>query len=132
VLVAQRCNGRSIETLGGSVRRFYRWPSAILASAAFGVAVAADPSGSLVVSWSEKCLHPKQLIVELIVDGHREYQRSIPTCLVERSSLPGGRMTTTLRADRSHFGEPRLTQPEADCWQAGADPDALILGISFA
>lgn len=114
------------------MRCFSRWSFAFLIGLAYSVVGASGIDHDLVVSWSEQCPPSKQLMIELIVDGQHKYHQAIPICWVERNSLQGGTMSTTLVAKRSYFGEPRLTKHEADFWEAGSDPDALILGISFA
>jgi len=92
---------------------------------------AAPSDDSLVVSWSEKCPSATYISVELSVDGRSAYSRAIPVCLTERNSLPAATLSTTLQTVRSHFGEPSRTPLEVDFWEASADPDALVLGISF-
>ena len=114
------------------MRRWCSWLSALLASVVLCVSADAGSDSSLVVSWSEKCPSTKHIMVDLSVDGSRVYRQAIPICLTERNSLPGGRMSTTLQTELSHFGEPRLIPLEVDFWEASADPDALILGVSFA
>ena len=104
----------------------------ILASAAVANVAAADAPGALVVSWSDKCSPATYLSVELSVDGRSAYRRNIPLCFTERNLLPAATLSTTLQSNRSHFGEPSRTPLEVDFWEASADPDALILGISFS
>jgi hypothetical protein len=108
------------------------WLSASIASVAFSASVVAAPGSSLVVSWSEECRTAMRIVIELLVDGVRAYRNEVPVCLVVRNSLPSGKMNTRLQSEMSHFGEPRRTLLEADFWEASADPDAMILGVSFA
>jgi hypothetical protein len=114
------------------VRKRISW-LLILASAAVARGTAAEPpAGSFVVSWSEKCPSATYISVVLSVDGRSAYSRNIPVCFTERNSLPPATLSTTLQTDRSHFGEPSRTPLEVDFWEASADPDALVLGISFS
>ncbi len=108
------------------------WVFAFISGVAVSIAALGGSANNLVVSWSEKCPASKKLTVELLVDGQRKYRKTISICQIERNTLPGGTMSTTLQTERSHFGEPRLTLLEAVFWEAGADPDALVLGVSFA
>jgi hypothetical protein len=72
--------------------------------------------------------------VAVLLKGKVIYRHSIAICLRDRSA-EGGRLEFYFKGGHRFQGE-YPTSPtqmiEGDLWQAGGDPDAIILGISFA
>jgi hypothetical protein len=85
------------------------------------------------------CAHPTAMVVELRADEHLIQRRTVRFChlLNARDKERGFRlmMSSLMRGGRTFQGEYVTTRSEtihADVWQAGADSDAVILGVSFA
>ena len=86
--------------------------------------------------WFESCVGTKTLGLVVLLDGKAVYRSRFPVC---RSNGPtptaeerkivfhfkGGRVF------RGEYHTLRTQTIEANIWQAGADPDALLLGVTF-
>ena len=88
--------------------------------------------------WSEKCGGNNAMELEVLVDGITIYRSSIPIC---RMSNRAGTSESHTEAISYYFrgghvfGEyhtVRTQTIEGNVWQAGSDPDELLLGISFS
>jgi hypothetical protein len=86
--------------------------------------------------WFESCGGTKNLGLVVLLDGKTVYRSRFPVC---RNNGPTA--TAEERKIVFHFKGGRVFQGEyrtlptqtieANIWQAGADPDALLLGITF-
>lgn len=94
--------------------------------------------------WFATCGGPA-MTLEVQLDGRTLYKSTFPLCRAVRKSPASQGQTARVefhlhpgRAIRwsGYRDEPETTKPgqtiEADLWQAGADPDALLIGISFS
>ena len=73
------------------------------------------------------------------LDGRLLHRAVLPVCRLRRGDLDRrparAPLRFTFRGGRVFAGEYRTTRAdtiEADVWQAGADPTAVILGLSFS
>ncbi len=92
------------------------------------------PEKSAVVwTWSKGCKGDHKLGVTVRLDGKALYRGVLPICRGSRDAEEG-RVKFHFAGGHSFQGEhhTRSTDSiEGDIWQAGGEPDALILGISF-
>lgn len=95
------------------------------------------PSGpetpGLVWTWSTKCDSNHKLGVTVSLDRKVLYHGVLPICRGSRET-ESGRATFHFAASHLFQGEyrTRSTDPiEGDIWQAGGEPDVLILAISL-
>jgi hypothetical protein len=84
------------------------------------------------------CHGCKKLGLELLLDGKTVYRCSIRVSRIERDEASSKHLARTLvfsfKGGHNFQGEyPTTPQQtiEVNIWQAGADPDMLILGLSF-
>jgi hypothetical protein len=93
--------------------------------------------------WFSTCGGPS-MTVEVKLDAATLFKGSFPICRAHRSSSHSQGQTSRLefsfRSEREivwgpYRYESERTKPglrfECDLWQAGADPDALLIGVSF-
>lgn len=84
--------------------------------------------------WSNQCSTHQQLGLTVRFNRQLLYQGVIPVCLGSRDT-EDGRVRFHFSGGHTFQGKYR-TRPtdsiEADIWQAGGEPTALILGISFS
>ena len=101
-------------------------------------AVAQQPSRpqthDIVWTWSKRCSGDHKLNVTVRLDEKVLYRGVLPVCRGSRDA-EDGRVQFHFAGGHNFQGEyPTGTTDriEGDIWQAGGDPDDLILGISFA
>ena len=74
--------------------------------------------------------------IELVLDGKPIYRSSFPICQIsDRSKERSQSVTFTLKGGHTFQSEYHTVPTQAiavEIWQAGADPDDILLGISFA
>jgi len=95
------------------------------------------PSGpevdEVVWIWSKQCTGNHKLGITIRLDHRVLYRGLLPVCHGRRDA-EDGRVEFHFAGGHTFQGENR-TRPtdliEGDIWQAGGEPDALILGISF-
>ncbi len=95
----------------------------------------AEPeAGGAVWTWSKRCNGDHKLGMSVRLDGKMLYRGILPICLGSRDAEDGrvefhfaGGHTFQQREYRTRSTD----SIEVDIWQAGGDPDALILGIAF-
>lgn len=103
-----------------------------------GLAVAQEPSShpetrEVVWTLSNKCNGDHKLGVTVRLDRKVLYRGVLPICRGSRDA-EDGRVEFHFVGGHTFQGEYRTRSTdsiEGDIWQAGGDPDALILGISF-
>jgi hypothetical protein len=103
-----------------------------------GATAAAQPSsvaekGNIVWTWSKQCNGDYKLGVTVRLDGKLLYRGVLPICRGSRD-FEDGRVEFHFAGGHTFQGEYRTRKTdsiEGDIWQAGGEPDALILGISF-
>jgi hypothetical protein len=84
-------------------------------------------------TWSKRCNGDHKLGLTVRLDGKVLYRGVLPICRGSRDA-EDGRVEFRFVGGHSFQGEyhTRSTDSiEGDIWQAGGEPDALILGISF-
>ena len=101
-------------------------------------AVAQQPSSrpearEVVWTWSRRCNGDHKLGVTVRLDRKVLFRGAIPICRGNRDA-EDGRVEFHFAGGHIFQGEYRTRSTdsiEGDIWQAGGEPDALILGISF-
>lgn len=95
----------------------------------------AQGTGDAVWTWSKRCSDDHKLGVTVRLDDKVLYRGVLPICHGSRDAEDGqvkfhfaGGNTFRQRGYRTRSTD----SIEGDIWQAGGDPDALILGISFS
>lgn len=89
--------------------------------------------GDVVWTWSKRCNNNHRLGVKISVDGKVLYRGVLPICRGSRDA-EDGRVEVRFAGGHTFQGEYRTRTTdsiEGDIWQAGGEPDALIIGISF-
>ena len=91
--------------------------------------------------WSSygTCAHPTAMIIELRADEHLLHRKTVKFCHSRHAQRWQRHFATILTfavaGGRTYQDEYRTTRAEAiraDIWQASADTDAVVLGVSFA
>ncbi len=106
----------------------------LLAAPAFAQQTPLSPESSNVVwTWSKQCDGDRKLGVTVLLGRKVLYRDVFPICLGSRETEDG---RVRFHFAGGHlFQDEYLTRPtdsiEGEIWQAGREPDALILGISF-
>jgi hypothetical protein len=95
-------------------------------------------SGEKVWYWFSDCQSGKMMGVEVLLDGKSIYRTEFRICSLERndpqSAGPPNIKAFYFSGGHTFQGGYHTTKTqriEGDIWQAGADPDALLLGVSF-
>jgi hypothetical protein len=92
----------------------------------------------VVWDWLDQCDNSKTLTVEITFDNKTIYKSSVPICRLRRGDIQVERKQKRLvfflekEEKKSLFGEPKEARVEGNIWKAGGEPDAIILGVSFA
>lgn len=89
--------------------------------------------------WSSDCPGPKTMGVQVLLDGKSIYHSSFLACQMNRTIATAEReqkARTTFHFSGGHTFQgmyhTRTTDTvEGTIWQAGADPDDILLGVSF-
>lgn len=87
----------------------------------------------VVWTWSKRCNDDYKLGVKVRLEGKVLYRGVLPLCRGNRNA-EDGRVKFHFAGGHTFQGEYRTRKTdsiEGDIWQAGGEPDALILGISF-
>ena len=89
--------------------------------------------------WSASCQHAVRLRLEIQLDGRLLAAPRLSVCRVPATQAIGRsntqRVSFTFHARHDFQGEYQTGLADtitADVWQAGADPKAVILGVSFS
>jgi hypothetical protein len=109
-------------------------------TASAGAAPQSSAASSPVWYWFQNCGENTTLGVEVVLDGKVVYRSSFPICKVVDVPKTSDRQPRILafRFKGGHLFQSRSIQTssaqtiEGNIWQAGIDPDDLILGVSFA
>jgi hypothetical protein len=96
-------------------------------------------SASPVWHWFQNCAAKTTMGVEVTVDGKSVFKSSFPICKTTNApadSRDGKQriLAFTFKGGRTFQGEYQTTSAEpveGNIWQAGADADGLLLGVSF-
>jgi len=133
---------RDTSSLGKKNRMKLRLVVITMCLATFVTPVLASEKGP-VWFWFSACGGPK-IKLEVRIDNNNVYQSFFPICRAERSSVYSKgqekKINFVFKAPRAivwhgYRDEDNTTNPgqklEGDVWLAGADPNALILVISF-
>lgn len=93
------------------------------------------PSGAEKVwYWFDGCHNGKMLGLEVLLDGKPVYRTEFRACLLERKITKSDIKAFYFSGGPTFQGEyhtRKAEKIEGNVWQAGADPDALLLGVSF-
>jgi hypothetical protein len=88
--------------------------------------------------WFGDCQNAKVMGVTIIVEGQPVYRSSFRVCRMERTdaNTEGQRKIRMFHFSGGHTFQNKYRtaiqeQIKGNLWQAGADPDAILLGISF-
>lgn len=86
-----------------------------------------------VLVWFGNCDNPKRIAIEVQLDGATISKFVVPVCKLPRTAEDAQKLLkfTVTETHRSLFGEPKGQQLEGNIWEAGGDPDDLLLGVSF-
>jgi hypothetical protein len=90
--------------------------------------------------WFGDCPNPKQMQVEIVVDGQTVYRSKAHACRIARSQEVNEAEQKTVyqfyfsggHTFQDKYHTSRNDKIEGDIWEAGADPDDILLGVSFA
>jgi hypothetical protein len=101
--------------------------------------ISAQSTARLTWQWFQNCSDSTTITVEVLVDGKMAYHSSFPVCRVDASKMPHRQqriLVFRFQGGRQFQQRGIQTAPtqivEGNIWQAGADPDDLILGVSFS
>jgi hypothetical protein len=93
-------------------------------------------------AWFTRCRQPKNVALDVRLDRRVVYHSSFPICHVERKNEPQRRLEFSFNAPtsivwkgyRSDEGDTTAanTKFEVSVWQAGGDPDDLLLGVGVS
>jgi hypothetical protein len=118
----------------------------VLCLIAFSAVIAAEISISQQVSgqedslwfWDGKCANGENIGIQVLVDGQMVYRSRFRACHVKRTEtltkseneaqvfeFSGG------HTFQNEFHTSKKEKIEGNIWQAGADPDDILLGVSF-
>jgi hypothetical protein len=93
----------------------------------------AHENGDVVWTWSKRCNGDHKLRVTVHLDGKELYRGVLPICRGSRDA-EDGQVEFHFAGGHTFQSEYRTRSTdsiEGNIWQAGGEPDALILGISF-
>ena len=89
--------------------------------------------------WQTDCRESRLLRLEISLDGRSIYQSSLHICRLRKEDLPPPKerpgVAFSFRGGHTFQGEIRTSQRqvvEANIWQAGGEPDGILMGISFS
>jgi hypothetical protein len=89
--------------------------------------------------WFGDCTNGKLMGLELFVEGRIVYHSSFRACLLERTdaNAQGESKARAFYFSGGHnfqglYKTTKREQVEGNIWEAGADPDDILLGVSFA
>jgi hypothetical protein len=99
-------------------------------------APSSNQEDTVVWHWFSQCSDAKQITVEVTQDSKIIYTSSFPICHVRRNDImpePKQRLLSFVLDSKKnrYFGVKKSAQLKGNIWEAGADPDAIILGVSF-
>ena len=105
-------------------------------TAAFAQDTARDSATTGTWHWFESCDHSKNLGLIVKLDGEPIYRSKFPVCRNNGPTPTAQERKIVFHFKGGHVfqGEYRTSRTqtiEANIWQAGADPDALLLGVTF-
>lgn len=117
----------------------------LIAVIATGVALAQGPPkvsparDETAWHWFQTCSENKAMRLEVELDGKIIYRSSFPVCRANSGSNPAeGRQRIIVfyfkggHLFQDEYRTARTQFIEGNIWQAGADPDAMLLGVSFS
>jgi hypothetical protein len=85
--------------------------------------------------WDARCSSPKHIRIEVSLDGKRIYGTTFGICHADYPQPTKTQRVLVFQIAGPHkrlFGEPQTETLEGNVWQAGRDPDGIVLGVSFA
>jgi hypothetical protein len=108
--------------------------------AASGQQLSASAAKVEVWQWFEGCQPEKQMRVNVLLHGKSLYSAAFPACRMRRGEIPDESpqkvLVFSFQGSAGLFGAEfrRLgtRDIEGNIWRAGGEPDAILLGVSFA
>jgi len=93
-----------------------------------------------VLHWFAACASGDSLALEVRLDGKPLYSTGFPICHVRRADIKPEpqqrilkfRFDAQPRRFRNRFRANETLPIEGNIWEAGGDPDAILLGVSFS
>jgi hypothetical protein len=90
-------------------------------------------------NWFQNCSENKAMRLEVVQDGKIIYRSSFPICRSNTGSKPAARRQRIIvfhfkggHVFQGEYHTAKTQMIEGNIWQAGADSDALLLGLSFS
>jgi hypothetical protein len=87
-------------------------------------------------TWFGNCNEDRRIAIELLMNGKVVYHSSFPICPISDPSKETKKTVAfSIKGGHVFQGEYHTSQTqtiEGNIWQAGADPDAILLGVSFS
>ncbi len=89
--------------------------------------------------WFQNCTQQTTIGIEVTVDGTSVFKSSVPICKTTNAAADNGKekqktLAFSFKGGRKFQGEYQTTSADTihgNIWQAGADADDLLLGVSF-
>jgi hypothetical protein len=99
-------------------------------------APSSNQEDTVVWHWFSQCSDAKHITIEVTQDSKIIYTSSFPICHVRRGDImpePKQRLLSFVLDSKKHryFGAKKGARLEGNIWEAGGDPDDIILGVSF-
>ena len=87
--------------------------------------------------WFSACSKGKKVELQVLLDGKAVYGSSFSACSMRRAEItpePKQRILAFVLPKGGHrrLGVHTALEIEGNVWEAGGDPDAILLGVSFA
>ena len=97
----------------------------------------AAPNEPPVWHWYSECAKQQKVELKMLLDGAVIYKSTFSACSMPRSSIVPEPKQRGLEFTLPAKGNQRLKVPtkipvEGNIWEAGSDPDAILVGVSFA
>ncbi len=94
------------------------------------------PARETLWTWFGNCNEDRKMTLELLMNGKAIYRSSFPICPISDPSKETKKtIAFSIKGGHVFQGEYHTAQTqmiEGNIWQAGADPGAILLGISFS
>jgi hypothetical protein len=86
--------------------------------------------------WFSTCANEKTLSIEITLGKKSIFKSSFPLCKMRRTKIKPGLVPKHLafsleNKKRSYFGEVKGEMLEGNIWESGAEPDNIVLGLTF-
>lgn len=89
--------------------------------------------------WFGQCRKSKEIRIEVLLNGRQLYRSSFPICRMSRANVTAEQAQRRLvfffkggHLFRDEYRTTPVQTIEGNIWEAGGDPNDLLLGVSFA